>query len=406
MSFLTLNGYLPHNITIVPNEFLDRYMPHANGEFVKVYLLLLRLSAERQSFSMSDAADMLSCTEKDIIRALRYWEKAGILELLQHQDGTVSGITFLPTSSSEGSSANKADDSASGSLRNGTGAPASGTFRNETAAPAAGTFRNETVAPAAGPSESEAERQDQTGPASGEKVLTPKRKQLTAARLSQLENTEEFTYLIFVAGQYLGRNLTRTDVDTLGYFYDELHMSADLIEYLIEYCVGNGHKTIRYIETVGLAWHSDGIMTVQEAKDSAGRYNKDYYAIFKALGIQSHSPISAEIQIMDKWMHTYHFTMDMIREACTRTIMNTAKPTLAYADKILTRWYNDNIKSLEDVKREDENHQKKQSKDRKVQKNGKGTSPSGSFYNFEQRQYDRSLENLLLGVPNNKNTDG
>ena len=38
------------------------------------------------------------------------------------------------------------------------------------------------------------------------------------------------------------------------FFYDELHMSADLIEYLVEYCVSRGRKSMRYIETVALAW--------------------------------------------------------------------------------------------------------------------------------------------------------
>ena len=32
--------------TMVPNEFIDRYMPEANGEYVKVFLYLLRHNGE------------------------------------------------------------------------------------------------------------------------------------------------------------------------------------------------------------------------------------------------------------------------------------------------------------------------------------------------------------------------
>ena len=101
---------------------------------------------------------------------------------------------------------------------------------------------------------------------------------------------------------------------------------------------------------------------------------------------------------MDKWMKTYSFTMDVIREACTRTVMQTAKPTLAYADGILTRWYNEHIRTLEDVKNEDELHRQKKSQDQKKPSQGKNRKPSGSFYNFEQRSYDKTLEKQLLGI--------
>ena len=372
---LSCNAY---NVTLVPTEFLDTYMPHANGEFVKVYLRLLRLAASGQTSALSDVADTLSCTEKDVARALRYWEKAGLLKLQSDAGGEITGIAFVPIDKGIADFANGAADAGTGSTGPGGMAIDSNVANgSETASPADKTSAPRRKIP------------DST---------VPKRKQLTAARITQLEDTEDFMYLLFVSGQYLGRNLTRTDIDTLGYFYDELHMGVDLIEYLIEYCVSNNHTSIRYIETVGLAWHSEGIATVEAAKDVSRKYNKDYYAILKALGIYNHSPISAEIQLMDKWMKTYSFTMDVIREACTRTVMQTAKPTLAYADGILTRWYNEHIRTLEDVKNEDELRRQKKSQDQKKPSQGKNRKPSGSFYNFEQRNYDKTLEKQLLGI--------
>lgn len=372
---LSCNAY---NVTLVPTEFLDTYMPHANGEFVKVYLRLLRLAASGQPSALSDVADTLSCTEKDVARALRYWEKAGLLKLQSDAGGEITGIAFVPIDKGIADSVNGAADAGTASTGpGGMAIDSSVTNGSETSPPDDKTSDLRRGVPGS---------------------AVPKRKQLTAARITQLEDTEDFMYLLFVSGQYLGRNLTRTDIDTLGYFYDELHMGVDLIEYLIEYCVSNNHTSIRYIETVGLAWHAEGITTVEAAKEVSRKYNKDYYAILKALGIYNHSPISAEIQLMDKWMKTYSFTMDVIREACTRTVMQTAKPTLAYADGILTRWYNEHIRTLEDVKNEDELHRQKKSQDQKKPSQGKSRKPSGSFYNFEQRNYDKTLEKQLLGI--------
>ena len=43
MSMLTLNNDCLASVTAVPDLFLEQYMPAANGEFVKVYLYLLKL---------------------------------------------------------------------------------------------------------------------------------------------------------------------------------------------------------------------------------------------------------------------------------------------------------------------------------------------------------------------------
>ena len=53
-------------------------MTQANGEYVKIYLYLLRnLNQSAQNVSLSAIADHFDCTERDILRALKYWENYG-----------------------------------------------------------------------------------------------------------------------------------------------------------------------------------------------------------------------------------------------------------------------------------------------------------------------------------------
>ena len=65
--------------TVVPNLFIDEYMKEANDAQLKVYLYLLRMMNAHQATSVSDIADKFNHTEKDIIRALKYWEKHRLL---------------------------------------------------------------------------------------------------------------------------------------------------------------------------------------------------------------------------------------------------------------------------------------------------------------------------------------
>ena len=68
--------------TCVPNIFIDQYMTRANGEYVKIYLYLLRCFAQPSAdFSLSGLADHFDCTERDILRALKYWEKLRLFHL-------------------------------------------------------------------------------------------------------------------------------------------------------------------------------------------------------------------------------------------------------------------------------------------------------------------------------------
>lgn len=82
MKTLVLKNNFQMNMTMLPNSFVDHYMANANGEFVKVYLFLLRhVEDAASSLSISMIADYLNNTENDVLRAFRYWESVGLLRL-------------------------------------------------------------------------------------------------------------------------------------------------------------------------------------------------------------------------------------------------------------------------------------------------------------------------------------
>lgn len=73
-----IQDILAVHATCVSNDFLDKYMADANGDYIKVYLFMLRHRGEH--FDERDAADALNLTEGDIQRAIRYWRSKGVLE--------------------------------------------------------------------------------------------------------------------------------------------------------------------------------------------------------------------------------------------------------------------------------------------------------------------------------------
>ena len=330
-------------VTVIENLFIDQYMPGANGEYVKLYLYLLRCAGSGKEISLSSIADVFDHTEKDVRRALAYWEKLNLLKLKYDRDGTLCDISLL------------------------NGSPAA-----QTAAAAV------PAVPAEAP---------------------PSRD-----RKKELKGQEEIRQLIFVAEQYYSRPLTSTEQSTLLYFYDTLHFSVDLIEYLIEYCVSKGSNSIHYMEKVAQEWYKDGITTVAQAKSSSNLYNKNYFTIFNAMGIKGRNPAPAETEIMDRWLNEYDFSIEIILEACCRTIRQTHQPNFQYAGKILEQWHKAGVRHLSDIQVLDQKHLEKQKKAAaQPEKQASRTAAPNRFNNFAQREYDwNQLEQQLLNAQDKK----
>ena len=369
MKTLTLKNRFQTNATLLPNDFIDNYMVDANGEFVKVYLFLLRhLDDPCSSITISTIADCLNNTESDILRAFRYWEKAGLLLVDRDADGRITGLELQKTARS---------------------APAAEVQKTAWSAPAAEAQRT-----APSPVRAAAQIPADTAAGTGTQAQAAAVKRADAVPIDAFRAQKEIKSLLFIAEQYLGKTLTHTEMETITYFYDTLHMSADLIEYLLETCVENGHKSMHYIRKVALSWAEEGIETIAQAKEQSALYSRNCYTVLNAFGIKNRAPATSELAYIRKWADEYGFSSDIIAEACRRTIAATHQPSFEYADSILTRWHRKNIRHLQDIAVLDEEHLKEKSSARA---SSRTKAPSKNLNNFERRSYDMdSLEEKLL----------
>ena len=85
MAKILIHSDSASSATSVSNIFIDEYMSDANGEFVKIYLYLLRqLNAPDAAFSISAMADKFEHTEKEssgIIALISSFKKSGYKSL-------------------------------------------------------------------------------------------------------------------------------------------------------------------------------------------------------------------------------------------------------------------------------------------------------------------------------------
>ena len=210
------------------------------------------------------------------------------------------------------------------------------------------------------------------------------------------QNSEELRQRLFAAEHLLGKPMTPSEVQKILYFHDTLAMSPDLIEFLVEYCVSKNHKSLRYMEKVALSWNEAGITTVAMAREQSSAFKSEYFSVLRFLGITGRSPVKDETAYIDRWLDQYGFDLELIREACSRTILKTGQPSFQYTDRILTDWHAQNVHTLGDIQNADETFRSTK-KETAPPKKQPSASSRNRFNNFHQRQYDfQEYEKRLL----------
>ena len=352
MARLTVYQDTQADSTVVSNLFIDEYMKDANDAQLKVYLYLLRMMNAHQATSVPDIADKFNHTEKEVIRALKYWEAQGLLDLNYDESrNLVTSICIHDLSSAEG--------------------PASG--RDGQAVPTFVPMPVEAASVSAPPSD------------------PFEKPSYSAAQLREFMDRQNTTQLLGIAEAYIGKPLTPAEMRSILYLSDELHFSDDLIDYLMQYCVDRGHKNFHYIEKTALEWAKADITTPKQAQEYTALYNKTVYSIMKELG-KNGTPAPAEMDYIVRWVNEYGFPMDIILEACRRTVLSVDKNRFEFAEKILSSWKAQDVHQKSDILRLDNMFRQ-----RRKPASAPAKSSTNRFNQFPQNDYDfDALEKALL----------
>ena len=364
MGFLTIYQDNYTDSTVISNRFIDEYMQDANDAQLKIYLYLIRMMSARLDTSIGDIADKFNYTEKDVKRALVYWERKRLLTLDYDSQKNISGIHLLDSNAS---------------------APVSiypGTTTYPSMAASLPPAERPALAAAFPSVDTAAPEQPQVRRFSVEKP------NYTADQLRDFKADENTARLLFVAEQYLKKPLSANDMRTILFIMDKLGFSEDLTDYLIQYCVDRGKRDLRYIEKVAISWAEQGITTQKQAASLSGRYDKDVYEIMRALG-KNNIPTETEVAYIDRWRKLYGFENDVILAACERTVLATDSHRFEYADSILTSWHKAGVHHRDDIRSLDENHRRSRT--------ARPAASVNKFNQFKQNEYDfDALEKEIL----------
>ena len=409
MTAINISSDIATSFTTVSDIFIDQYMPKANGEFVKVYLYLLRATGSGAGIAtISEIADHFSNTEADIVRALNYWASEGILQVQTGADGQITGINLcsIAVSGIQATQNNIQSDVADNATQNNM---QNGVINNAVQNNMQSNVDNNTAQNISG---ADSQMQDSVMEKLKHQATdkpAPSQKEYTLDEIKEFRKNPDISELFFIIETYLKHTLSSTDTNMVLYWLDELHFSTDLVEYLVEYCITKGHSSLRYMNKVALGWADAGIKTVDQARDDAAAHSQIYYSVMKALGITGRNLVDSEVSLINKWVGEYGFDIELVKAACSKTISAIQKPSFEYTDSILTNWRKKDVHTLKDVEVLDANFAKANKATGSGSSQGanaangfskpksNNSNSKNKFNNFNQRNndYDK-LEKLFL----------
>ncbi len=288
--------------TPIPDEFILKHLPTASGTYVKVYLYIFYHHFNSvPDFTLAKAAEALSLLESDVLEALNYWHKKGMLILTRTKDCCT--IRFVQTSAPP------------------TPQPPKKKVPQESA---------ETA-----------------------KVVRVEHKPVYSPQeMALYKKTPQVKQLFAAAEKFLGGALSFPNLSLLYSFYDYYRLPIDVIEYLMEYCAETGNTNLRYMEKIVQDWTDKGITTLEAAQNQVGFF-RNYYPIMKSLGVGGRRPTDTERKFMDCWLQEWQMPSELLTEAAARTIERTGKPSFQYMNTILKNWFDRQLLTLQDVKGSD-----------------------------------------------------
>ncbi|MDP4118299.1 MAG: DnaD domain protein [Bacillota bacterium] len=293
----------------VSSRFIDKFLPCADGTFVKVYLLGLRQCSNGTSLTDEGIACSLDILESDVHRAWKYWESQGVISLSKDEKGNRI-IAFRDLS-----------DEIQKSLP----------------------------------------------------LARPGKPEYSSAEISSYAaDHAEMRELLRHAETSLGKPLSSNDQSTIFSLHDWLGLPIEVVTLLINYCVSIGKKSMRSIELMAINWSEHDIDSLEKAEKYLvilQENNSKISSYRRAIGIYDRMLTKAEADYLSEWAYKLNSPVELVKLAAEITALNTGKISLPYMNTMLQDWYSKGIKSAADA-RAMRNEFKKQTSCKDTKKSG------------------------------------
>lgn len=157
--------------------------------------------------------------------------------------------------------------------------------------------------------------------------------------------------------QAVGKIFTERESEQIAALYDSYGLDGEYLLMLFALCKKRGKTSVSYAVRTALGMYDDGVRTAAELNAKIAqldRLSESSYQIRTMFGIGERALSPDEMKYIETWTETWKMPMDVIRCAYDICIRYKDKPVKSYIDKILSRWNELGIRTVDAVREAEE----------------------------------------------------
>lgn len=239
-----------------------------------------------------------------------------------------------------------------------------------------------------------------------EEVKKPLRREdkvssLNSKELASSIERKKLKSLIDACQQTAGKVLTSAEINIIVGLHEELSLPRDYILMLVHYCYENDKRSMKYVEKVAFSLCESGILKSKDLEaylEDKRRFASFEWQLKKMFGLGERDFTKKQAALVSKWEKEYGIDVEILGLAYDITVDSINKADFNYADKILSVWHENGLKTKEDIvafeKKQKEARHNKLEKEKTPEKNPKSSVGYNSFDvdDFFSRAVERSYK--------------
>lgn len=223
-------------------------------------------------------------------------------------------------------------------------------------------------------------------------LYTPK---VTASKemieANQKKNNKREKIINDIESMYFAGNMKAEWYKKIILWFEKYNFSNEAMLGIFSHCFSDEVKPIAYVETVVKSMADKGVITINDLSKQIVNYDKKSKIIkFVKTELNLHKALTKpQERIVEKWIFDYNYDKEQIKLVIDKTI-NAQNVGFNYLDKIITEWYQQGLKTAEEILKYEKENKEKLEEKKKEKNNRKSTNniASNNIENREQRKYE------------------
>ena len=160
--------------------------------------------------------------------------------------------------------------------------------------------------------------------------------------VAEIISRRDLSALIDEAQAIYGKVFKTSEIAVIAGLSEQLELEDGYILLLLSYCIRRGKRSLRYAEKTAFGLYEEGIDSLPLLEEHIRRRElatSGIGALRRMFGLGERALTKREEDFFTRWLAEYGYSTDVIGIAYDITVNTSGKASLAYADKILGKWY-------------------------------------------------------------------